>query len=277
MKKILCFVLILLFTISIPTISFAGYSHCDYHPDAPKVWHDEIHYVDDVSDSEHRKVWCHWYTCSVCDDYIGTGGDIYREEYEPHSFFGSACIDCGHHRDNTPTQDELQAEAIQRINKDGDKIIGMQAIVKHAGNLRCEASKYADSFRKVAEEESFEIQSYTFVNGNAWLKVRCGNSSAWISASLVEISGKGDDSTGNPGVDQQYIGMRCRVIVNSGRARMGAGTEYPIIEYIGYNDEFRINDVGYASDGTLWFQIMKDGNRCWVSSTLVAVEGYYGR
>ena len=267
MKRSLCFILILLLAISIPTISFAGYSHCDYHPDAPKVWHDEIHYVDDVSDSEHRKVWCHWYTCSVCDDYIGTGGDIYREEYEPHSFFGNTCIDCGYRRDNTPTQDELQAEAIQRINKDGDKIIGMQAIVKHAGNLRCEANKYADSFRKVAEEESFEIQSYTFVNGNAWLKVRCGNSSAWISASLVEISGEGD----KPG----EIGMRCRIIVNSGRARMKADVDSPIVEYVRYNEEYRINDVAKAPNGITWFQISVDGNRCWVSSTIVAVEGLW--
>lgn len=265
MKRTLCFILLL--AISIPTISFAGYSHCDYHPDAPKVWHDEIHYVDDVSDSEHRKVWCHWYTCSVCDDYIGTGGDIYREEYESHSFFGNACIDCGHHRDNTPTQDELQAEAIQRINKDGDKIIGKQAIVQHVGNLRYEANKYADSFRTVAEEESFEILSYTFVNGNAWLKVRCGNSSAWISASLVEISGGGEAVIdGGDKYRDTYIGRTCRVIVNSGRARMSADVNAPIVEYIRYNEKYTVLNVASAPDNTLWFQIRVDGNLCWVSS-----------
>ena len=163
----------------------------------------------------------------------------------------------------------LKVKAIQRINKDGDKIIGKQAIVQYAGNLRYEANKYADSFRTVAEEESFEILSYTFVNGNAWLKVRCGNSSAWISASLVEISGKGD----KPGEDQ--IGMRCRIIVNSGRARMRADVDSPIVEYVRYNEEYRINDVAKAPNGITWFQISVDGNRCWVSSTIVAVEGLW--
>lgn len=264
MKRTLCFILTLLLVVSIPTISFAGNYECDYHPGASLTPHDYVAYSQEDS-SYHLKSWCTDYYCSICGRNVTGLAGI--QEMEPHSFFGNACIDCGYRRNNKPTQEDLQAEAIQRINKDGDKIIGMQAIVKHAGNLRCEANKYADSFRTVAEEESFEILSYTFVNGNAWLKVRYGNSSAWISASLVEISGKGD----KPG----EIGMRCRIIVNSGRARMRADVDSPIVEYVRYNEEYRINDVAKAPNGITWFQISVDGNRCWVSSTIVAVEGLW--
>ncbi len=272
MKRTLSFILTLLLVGSIPTAAFAGYSHCDYHPDAPKVWHDEIHYVNDVGDYAHRKVWCHWNTCSVCDDYIGTGGDVYREEIEPHSIVGSTCIDCGFRRDNKLTQEELQVKAIQRVNKDGDKIIGKKAIVQHAGHLRYSASKYAASCCQVNEKEEFEIKGYTYEDENIWLEVSCGNTSAWISASLVEISGEGDDGTGNEEIDRLYVGMRCRITVSSGRARMGIGTDYPIVEYVGYNDEFTILDVGYASDDTLWFKINKDGNMCWISSGIATIN-----
>ena len=196
-------------------------------------------------------------TASACTEWCGVIGPYF--DTEVHSM------------------EELQIEAAQRINQDGDTIIGKRAIVQHYGNVRVEPNQYADSYGIVNHEDEYLITGYTFVEGKVWLHVVYGNTLGWISASLVKISGTGDDTTDDPGLDRNYIGMRCRVIVNSGRARMGAGTEYPIIEYIGYNDEFRINDVGYASDGTLWFQIMKDGNRCWVSSTLVAVEGYYGR
>lgn len=274
MKRTLCFILTLLLAASIPLVSFAMDYSCEYHPNASLVSRETVSCVQEYieNSSHHRKVWSKDYYCSICGEWAS--GIVLLDEYEPHHFVGNTCTDCGYRRDNKLTQEELQAKAIQRINKDGNTIIGKQAIVQHVGNLRYEANKYADSYRAVAEEESFEILSYTFVNGNVWLEVRCGNSSAWISASLVEISGEGAGGTGSEEIDRTYIGMRCRITVSSGRARMGIGTDYPIVEYVGYNDEFTILDIGYANDGTLWFQIRKDGNRCWISSGIATVEGY---
>lgn len=167
----------------------------------------------------------------------------------------------------TPTEEELALEAIQRINKDGDSIIGKRAVVQHYGNIRIEPSKYASIVGKSVQGDEYLIVGYQIVDGAAWLRVIYGDDIAWISASLVEISG-GDNKDGR-------VGMRCRIIVNSGRARMSADVNSPIIEYVGYNEEFRINDVALAPDGTTWFQITKDGHLCWISSGIVAVEGYY--
>lgn len=169
----------------------------------------------------------------------------------------------------TPTEEELALEAVQRINKDGDSIIGKRAVVQHYGNIRIEPGKYELIVGKSVQGDEYLIVGYQIVDGAAWLRVIYGDDIAWISASLVEISGGGD----KPGRDQ--IGMRCRVIVNSGRARMRADVSSPIIEYVGYNEEFRINDVALAPDGTTWFQITKDGHLCWISSGIVEVEGYY--
>lgn len=188
-------------------------------------------------------------TASACTPWCGSDGPTFDTEI--HS------------------EEELALEAIQRINKDGEKIIGKRAIVQHYGNLRASANKYSASVGTVAHEDEYLIVGYDIVVGKAWLKVVYGSNIAWISASLVEISGGFD----KPGDDQ--IGMRCRIIVNSGRARMRADVDSPIVEYVRYNEEYRINDVDEAPDGTTWFQITVDGNRCWVSSSLVAVEGLW--
>ena len=188
-------------------------------------------------------------TASACTPWCGSDGPTFDTEI--HS------------------EEELALEAIQRINKDGEKIIGKHAIVQHYGTLRASANKYSASVGTVAHEDEYLIVGYDIVDGKAWLKVVYGSNIAWISASLVEISGGFD----KPGDDQ--IGMRCRIIVNSGRARMRADVDSPIVEYVRYNEEYRINDVDEAPDGTTWFQITVDGNRCWVSSSLVAVEGLW--
>lgn len=188
-------------------------------------------------------------TASACTPWCGSDGPTFDTEI--HS------------------EEELALEAIQRINKDGEKIIGKRAIVQHYGTLRASANKYSASVGTVAHEDEYLIVGYDIVDGKAWLMVVYGSNIAWISASLVEISGGFD----KPGDDQ--IGMRCRIIVNSGRARMRADVDSPIVEYVRYNEEYRINDVDEAPDGTTWFQITVDGNRCWVSSSLVAVEGLW--
>lgn len=169
------------------------------------------------------------------------------------------------------TEEELQLEAIQRINKDGDKIIGKRAIVQHYGNLRATADKYSDSVGKANHEDEYLIVDYTFVDGKVWLKVVYGSNLAWISASLVEISGANAIDISDPYRDY-YVGKICRIIVNSGRARMQPDVEAPIVEYVGFGEKYTILAIGNAPDNTLWFQIMKDGNRCWISSALASIN-----
>lgn len=165
------------------------------------------------------------------------------------------------------TEEELALEAIQRINKDGDGIIGKRAIVQHYGNLRTSANKYSTSVGTVAHEDEYLIVGYDIVDGKAWLKVVYGNNIAWISASLVEISGGGEAVIdGDDKYRDSYVGKTCRVIVNSGRARMSPDVDSPIVEYIRYNEKYTVLNVASAPDNTLWFQIRVDGYLCWVSS-----------
>ena len=276
MKRGLCFTLMLLLVTSLTTTSFAGFSHCDYHPNAPLVYHDEISYDRDFDDDgiHHRKVWAAWNTCSICGEYVGSGGDVYRDEKERHSFVGNTCTLCGYRRaSSTPTPEELQTEAIQRINQDGNGIIGKRAEIMHDGNVRARASRYSTDMGSVFPNESYEIVSYEFGTGNSvWLQIMYRNNYGWISASLARISGKGATGTGHESTDRWYIGRDCRITSSSGRARMNAGTSYPVVEYVGRNEVYTILDIDYASDGTLWFKIMKDGNLCWISSGIATTN-----
>ncbi len=180
----------------------------------------------------------------------------------------------------TPTEEELQLDALQRIAEDGDLIIGKYAEVHHYGNIRSNPNKYASSIGKTQHEDEFVILGYKIVDGKVWLRILYGNEpNAWISADLAEISGGGiaigggdGDGGGNHPYDS-YIGKTCRIVVNSGRARMSADRNAPIIEYVGYGDKFTVLDVAASSpDNTLWFQIRKDGNLCWVSSGIATLN-----
>lgn len=277
MKRTLSFILTLLLVLSIPTASFAGYDHCDYHPNATKIWHDEISCLPDFIENptHHRKVWSAYYTCSICGDYIGTGGDVYRDEMERHSFSGNTCTICGYRRSGTstsntlPTPEELQMDAIQLINKIGDQVIGRRAKILYAGNVRARANRNSAVIGSVYIDEEYEIIDYDFgTSDSVWLQVKHRNQYGWISASLVRIP----DAEGRNPWDEWYIGQTCRITTSSGRARMAPGTSYPIVEYVGRNEEYTILDVGYAPDSTLWFQIQKDGNLCWISSGIATTN-----
>lgn len=178
----------------------------------------------------------------------------------------SACTEwCGmeppYFDTRTHTEEELQIEAIQRINRDGDKIIGKRAVVQHYGNLRDSASKYANIVGQSIKDDEYLILGYTFVDGNAWLNVLFRNQPAWISASLVEISG------GYP--EPVCIGCVVKITVNSGRARMQPDKDSAIVEYVRYGEQYTILDADVAPDNTTWFKIRVDGNLCWISSGIV--------
>lgn len=160
-------------------------------------------------------------------------------------------------------------EAIQLINKIGDQVIGRRAKILYAGNVRARANRNSAVIGSVYIDEEYEIINYDFgTSSSVWLQVKYRNQYGWISASLVRIP----DAPGRGPGDEWYIGRTCRITTSSGRARMAPGTSYPIVEYVGRNEEYTILDIGYAPDGTLWFQIQKDGNRCWISSGIATTN-----
>lgn len=173
----------------------------------------------------------------------------------------------------TPTEEELALDAVQRINEDGDKIIGKRAVAQHYGDIRTEPDEYAASVGKSQQGEEYLIVGYTFVDNAVWLRVLYGNELAWISASLAEISGGGEAVIdGDDPYRDYYVGRTCRIIVNSGRARMQPDVDAPIIEYVGYDEKYTILAVESAPDNTLWFKINKDGNMCWISSGIATTN-----
>jgi hypothetical protein len=133
--------------------------------------------------------------------------------------------------------------------------------VQHYGNLRDSASKYANNVGQSIKDDEYLILGYTFVDGNAWLNVLFRNQPAWISASLVEISGGYSKAP--------CIGCVVKITVNSGRARMQPDKDSAIVEYVRYGEQYTIRDAAKAPDDTWWYQISKGGNLCWISSGIV--------
>ena len=267
MKRTICFILTLLLVVSIPAISFAGNYDCDYHPGASLISHDYVAYSQEDS-THHLKSWCTDYYCSICGRNVTGLAGI--QEMEPHSFSGNTCTLCGYHRASSrPTPEQLKTEAIQLINKEGDNIIGRSVKILYAGNVRARASKYSADIGSVFVDEEYEIISYDFGTSNSvWLQIKYRNSNGWISATLAQIP---DAPSGNGReIDSWCIGRTCRITTSSGRARIKAGTSYPIVEYVGRNEEYTILDIDYAADGTLWYQIQKGGNLCWISSGIAS-------
>ena len=248
---------------------------CELHPHASLVKKSSVSCLQDYSENKthHRKVWGTDWTCSICGSWVS--GIIDLDGMEPHSFSGNTCTICGYRRSGTstantlPTSEELQMEAIQLINQMGDQIIGRRAKILYAGNVRAYANRNSTVIGSVYIDEEYEVLSYDFGASNSvWLQIKHQNRDGWISASLVRIS----DAPGRNPWDEWYIGQTCRITTSSGRARLAAGTDYPIVEYVGRNEEYTVLDIDYASDGTLWFQIMKDGNLCWISSGIATTN-----
>lgn len=68
------------------------------------------------------------------------------------------------------------------------------------------------------------------------------------------------------------VGHTARIGASSGNARSGAGTEYPIVEYVFCGERFTILDSEVATNGKTWYQIKKDGVLCWISSGICTVD-----
>lgn len=216
----------------------------------------------------------------ACTEYCGTDWDSWYDWDE---------------EDDEPTNDELRNAALGIINQRNGDIRGLTARVIHAGNLR---QSYSGNSRKLATAyrgDEFTILGYKSTGPlSLWLQVQSPiYGTGWILASMVEIDcgiisdwytpaptggSRPTPTPGNQGLGgfdpTVYINMCCEITVSSARARAGAGTNYPIVEYVGKGREFTIGNACYGTDGKIWFQIVEDGNVCWISSGVAEVEGY---
>ena len=125
-----------------------------------------------------------------CED-CGTWLDWYGEGYfEAHEFSGNKCVYCGYVRDGGPTAEDLQAAAKKRVTEDGENIPGKTAVIIHNGNLRAAASKDSADLGAVIADDEYTIVSYQISADNTvWLEIKYLDGTAWISASLAQISG----------------------------------------------------------------------------------------
>lgn len=179
-----------------------------------------------------------------------------------------ACEGCGLDSwEEVPTYEELQLEALRRISEDPNGIAGKRAVVVHVGNIRANANKYSTIVGASCIDDEHQILSYQIVDGGVWLQIQYGLGTAWISASLVEISGA-DTAQGS---NSLYIGRTCKIKVSSGKARMSPGVNAPTIDYVHRGEKYYIINCQAASDGTLWFQIRTNDATCWISSGLAEV------
>lgn len=271
MKKRNVFILVLIACLLFTSVSYAI---CDNHPYA-SVYTKRYNSYATYNATYHIKYRIAEVFCSICNEYAGTGGDIESEEYAPHSFSNNKCTLCGYRRagngnqSNLPTAEDLQREALQRIAEDPEDIINKRAIIVHSGNLRESPDKYANIIGSVYTEEEYTIVSYQITrDGTVWLEVQYGYfTTAWLSASLAEISGANTAS----GERALYINRTCQIKVSSGKARMSPGTNSPVIEYVHRGEKYTILDCQSAPDGTLWFQINVGRTKCWISSGLADV------
>lgn len=87
-------------------------------------------------------------------------------------------------------------------------------------------------------------------------------------------SGASTSTSGNYNstVNISPVGHTVRIGASSGNARSGAGTEYPIVEYVFCGERFTILDSATAFNGKTWYQIKKDGVLCWISSGICTVD-----
>lgn len=86
-------------------------------------------------------------------------------------------------------------------------------------------------------------------------------------SSYDTYTGASQTTGGNSGGTYSWlVGQTCRVTATSANARMGAGTQYAIVEYVFWGERYEILDTATASNGKIWYQIKKDGVICWIAS-----------
>ncbi len=190
-----------------------------------------------------------------------------------------ACEGCGYvdinpYVDVLPATDQLQAEAYLL----GDALIGRTVHVLRSGPVRSGPNQSSRILTEVFPDDKVAILDYAMESVNPlamWLKIDFYGMEGWISASRGKIvSCAADKYTfgNNPELEamrNRYVGQTMMVNLRSGNARAGAGSNYPIIEYVHLYETYRIQAAEYDSEGKLWFMIRIGSRECWVRNTLM--------
>lgn len=218
--------------------------------------------------------------CRSCGEYIGTGGDITVERKESHTFRNNVCTKCGYNRNtgrvekqkDSPSQSELQTQAYLL----GDKMIGGTVTAVYGGNIRQEPNEYSNRLGKIQVDETYKIYGYQVNSYNpvsVWINISYGGRDAWVSASLVQITENYGNGNSSGVITDDMVGCDVRIIVSSGRARINAGTEHPIIEYVHMDEIYRVLACKTASNGVPWYKIEINNTQCWISSEIAKYAG----
>lgn len=262
MKKTIAFLLALIL-MGCCASALAG---CELHPEAED--YEQNYYFEVKPWNENFHIYLHSFDvfCAECHAWVD-GGDY--EVLVEHDFRGDRCTDCDYVKNNQqPSPEELMKKARQRITADPAAFDGKTASVIHDGNLRAQANGQSEIAGKVLPGEEYKIATWQAdEKENIWLQIEYGAGYAWVSASLVEISGENALTWGG----EYYIDRMCGIKVSSGRARLAPGTEYPVVGYVSYGQTYKIRDCKPAADNTLWFMIRLEGKDAWISSTLADI------
>lgn len=180
--------------------------------------------------------------------------------------------------DVLPSPDELHTEAYLL----GDAMIGRTVHVLMSGNVRTAPNQSSRILTEVFPDDKVAILDYYMESMSPlrmWLKIDFYGMEGWISASRGKIVTCPADSytIGNdPALEaarNRYVGQTMLVNANSGNARSGPGTEYPILEFIRRPETHIIRNVALDSQGNLWVMVRIGSRECWARATLFSYIG----
>ena len=240
---------ILLFII-LATISCAyAVPVCPNHTKQDVYYSWETYWPDNFSPIRHAYV-TYW-QCNIC------GKTLEEKDFYEHTFSGTVCIYCGYTK---PDRESLNSDALYR----GDDIIDCSCWVIYKETVYSDASLNASTRGMVSEKEQYYIDSYQ-VNGNrVWCQIKKNAGASpigWVRAEAISINKRPEDT--------HETGERVRIIVSSGKGRLGPGTEYAHVATVHYDDVYSVLDEDISSTGATWYKVRVDGKECWISSGLV--------
>ena len=140
------------------------------------------------------------------------------------------------------------------------------------GYGRADAGEEYPIAAEVSFREKYDVyQEKTASDGSTWYLIRVGKTLCYIPSRIAESYDRIENWTSAPVVtirpDDGTV-RTCRIIVDSGRARSDAGTEYEQVAVVYRNERYRILDEKLAWDGKIWYRIIVEGNECYISSGL---------
>lgn len=271
MKKIIkSLALVLVTAMLLPGVAGACISHpCGCDADCYTVY--PVHW--EMNETSHILLEEQKTYCSNCNQLVGQGSTVPLTPgmgWEPHTFAGDTCTQCGYTKPakkTPPSMQELQNEALNM----GSDVIGKWVTIVRSGHIFREPDDDSQTMRNANENASYKVIDYQEkARDKAWFKIEFDSKEGWISAGIAQIN-KVDGETGST---EGLIGGVCKITYVSANARAGAGVEYHKIATVYQNETYEILDVAYASTGTIWYKIRRNNRECWVSSGISKVIEY---